>query len=253
MRKEVPETTPISLINVSFVTLPTAQHPTALLRRPAESSQTLPELRTLLTTISNLIAHHTSTASSYEFAPEPLLLALGVHQPLNPCLELSTEEWEDFCRESGGWEWIDGEVGDEMGRGKERNEFGGLARLLEALEANDWSNGEPNNDDLDSDSDLDSILDTIENPETGSGTTQSHDPDLQIGLLEGHQTSKAERDGQEEGEEEEGEADSQVQELEAMMLKMQAVRESSRDIPEADRRKFAARAVRGVLRGVSDL
>lgn len=48
-----------------------------------------------------------------------------MHQPLNPHLELSTEEWEDLCRESGGWEWIDGEVGDEMGKGKERNEFGG--------------------------------------------------------------------------------------------------------------------------------
>lgn len=107
----------------------------------------------------------------------------------------------------------------------------GLARLLEALEANDWSNGEPNNDDLDSDSDLDSILDTIENPEIGSGTAQSHDPDLRIGLLEGQQTSKAATYGQGEGDEEEGGADAQVQELEAMMLKMQAVRGKPRSHP----------------------
>lgn len=49
-----------------------------------------------------------------------------MHQPLNPCLELSTEEWEDLCRECGGWEWINGEVGREMGKGKgDRDEFGG--------------------------------------------------------------------------------------------------------------------------------
>ena len=51
-----------------------------------------------------------------------------MHQPLNPRLELSKEEWEDLCRECGGWEWIDGEVDNEVGKGKEkvdRNEFGG--------------------------------------------------------------------------------------------------------------------------------
>lgn len=49
-----------------------------------------------------------------------------MHQPLNPRLELSAEEWEDLCQECGGWEWIDGEVDGEMGRGKgDRNEFGG--------------------------------------------------------------------------------------------------------------------------------
>lgn len=88
--------------------------------------QTLPKLRTLLTTVSTLLMHHASAASSYACAPEPLLFAVGVHQPLNPCLELSTEEWEDLCRECGGWEWIDGEIGGEMGKGKGgRDEYGG--------------------------------------------------------------------------------------------------------------------------------
>lgn len=128
--------------------------------------------------------------------------------------------------------------------------------------------------------------------------------------MEVQQTYRAENDGQGEGD---GDgADSQVQELEAMMLKMQSVKgilcpvfslfvfrfpvslvefsvinqsrvfqsaatitfnfsfspskmtiyqssaefpqtEMSRDMPEAERRKFAARAVRGVLRGVSEV
>lgn len=90
--------------------------------------QTLLKVRTLLTTISNLLAHHASTISSYVFAPDPILLAVGMHQPLNPRLELSKEEWEDLCQECGGWEWIDAEVDNEVGKGKEkvdRNEFGG--------------------------------------------------------------------------------------------------------------------------------
>lgn len=231
-----------------------------------EGEVTLTKLRTLLTTISNLLAHHASTTSSYVFTPEPLLLAVGMHQPLNPRLELSAEEWENLCQECGGWEWIDGEVDGEIGRGKgDRNEFGektGLPRLLEALEANDWSPGpdDPNNDDLDIDSEFDSILGTIEKSDADlgsqkSGATQSKEPNLRSPLLEEQQTSRAEQDRQGQGEgEEEGEgADSQVQELESMMLKLQAVKEMSRDMPEAERKKFAARAVRGVLGGVSEV
>lgn len=79
-------------------------------------------IRTLLNTLSNLVAHHTSEAvDSYQLANEPLLLCLGVHQPTVPRLEISDEDWEDLCREAGGWEWIDGEA---EGEGK-RNEFGG--------------------------------------------------------------------------------------------------------------------------------
>lgn len=198
----------------------------------------------------------------------------------------------------------------------------GLPRLLEALEANDWSpdqDGDPNNDDRDIDSDFDSFLDTIEESEAGlgnskSGVTLSQEPNVRASLLEEQQTSQIEQDEHGEGEGE-GE-ESQVQELEAMVLKMQAVKgkrrstilffpssfslspngtlchkpvqglicgddyvriflhfkivfykgsadfflfsffsqiEMSRDMPEAERRRLAARAVRGILRGVSEV
>ena len=51
---------------------------------------------------------------------EPLLLCLGLHTSVTPRLEMLVEEWVDFCQESGGWEWIDGEA-----EGTGRNEFGG--------------------------------------------------------------------------------------------------------------------------------
>ena len=106
----------------------------------------------------------------------------------------------------------------------------GLPRLLEALEANDWSpdhDGDPNNDDRDIDSDFDSFLDTIEESEAGLGNskfgvTQSQEPNVRTSLLEEQQTSQIEQDEHREGEGE-GE-ESQVQELEAMVLKMQAVK-----------------------------
>lgn len=53
---------------------------------------------------------------------EALLLLVGLPQPLTPRLEMGAEEWEDWGRERGGWEWVDGEVGGAEG---ERNEFGG--------------------------------------------------------------------------------------------------------------------------------
>lgn len=42
--------------------------------------------------------------------------------------------------------------------------------------------------------------------------------------------------------------DDQVQELESMMLKMQAIKDMGADLPDAERRKYAAKAVRNVMK-----
>ena len=42
-------------------------------------------------------------------------------------------------------------------------------------------------------------------------------------------------------------ADDGVEQLEHMMLRMQAIRDTCADIPESGRRKFAAKAVRDVM------
>ena len=49
-------------------------------------------------------------------------------------------------------------------------------------------------------------------------------------------------------EDEEVEGDEDVLALEGMMLKMQAVRDMGADLPEGERRKLAAKAVRDVMR-----
>lgn len=85
-------------------------------------TQTLSHIRLLLSTISRLLERNTTP---YSLDPEPVLLAVGVHQPVSPRAEVSTEEWEDLCRECGGWEWVDEEA--SRGEGNEgRNEFGGM-------------------------------------------------------------------------------------------------------------------------------
>lgn len=49
-----------------------------------------------------------------------------------------------------------------------------------------------------------------------------------------------------EGSEEGG--DEGVEELEIMMLRMQAIKDAGADMPEAERRRFTANAVKGVMK-----
>lgn len=45
-------------------------------------------------------------------------------------------------------------------------------------------------------------------------------------------------------------ADNSVEELENMMLKMQAIKDMGADMPEPERRNFAAKAVRDVMKAL---
>ena len=78
-------------------------------------------MRTLLTTLSSVIAQHAADAvNSYSLSNEPLLFCLGTYESTTPRLEMLNDEWEDLCQDCGGWEWIDGEE-----TGSAKNEFGG--------------------------------------------------------------------------------------------------------------------------------
>jgi len=88
--------------------------------KPASTSD-LDTLREILNTIQEVIEHH-AKVEGYGMGNEALLLLVGLPQPLTPRLEMGAEEWEDWGRECGGWEWVDGEVEGDKG---ERNEFGG--------------------------------------------------------------------------------------------------------------------------------
>jgi len=96
-------------------------------RKPTATAD-LDLIRSMLITIHAIVErHHRSSYSSHE----PLLLAVGMRQSVSPSLELEDDEWDDWCRDCGGWEWIDGEIegtaADEAGakRAEEKNKFGG--------------------------------------------------------------------------------------------------------------------------------
>ena len=212
-------------------------------------------LRTILSTINEVIEHHSQ--SSYS-TTKPLLLAVGMQQTITPSLEIETEEWEDLCRECGGWEWIDGTLEGYANTSQEKktqeqevvNEYGekvGMARLKEALEANEWEyQGGDDFEDLD---DLGLGGDDA-NLGFGEETIQAQMEmwEMQSAIRE---EGQGEEMGKNNGEEEGNEVrDQDVQELEGMMLKMQAVRDMGADMPEDERKKFAANAVRDVLKKI---
>ena len=62
-----------------------------------------------------------------------------------------------------------------------------------------------------------------------------------------HGKSVGEVQGEMEGK---GDEDAQVEGLESVMLKMQAIKDMGADMPEAERKRFAARAVRDAMKNL---
>ena len=137
-----------------------------------------------------------------------------------PAVGVRKEEEEDLGWEQG-FEWVDYGC-----RG--RNEFGeetGFARVKEALEANEWAGASLAGDEEDvGDGEERELVDLVDGEEA----------EVTVGLLDGW-SSRA------------GDEDRGVEDLEAVMGKLMAVREGSAGLPEAQRRELAARAVREVM------
>ncbi|EHL00389.1 putative Small nuclear ribonucleoprotein Sm D3 [Glarea lozoyensis 74030] len=139
-------------------------------------------------------------------------LAVGMKQSITPFLDISHEDWEDTCQDHG-FEFIDFELAGK----NEYKESQGVGRLREALEANDW-----NTDDMDLD-DFDAIVDDFGEDDEGSlgfGIDPKEMEEDMKGMKEAIYGA-----GLSMGEEEEGDHDAEVEKLQAMMAKMQAVRE----------------------------
>ncbi|TKA82361.1 hypothetical protein B0A49_00102 [Cryomyces minteri] len=176
------------------------------------------------------------TACGYSW--DGVCLAVATLQSITPHLERSSEEWEELCREVG-FEYVDGEV-------KGENEFGepvGVARVKEALEANDWAADEV--------LDVDALSD---DDDTFAGTFAAEEVEMERELwglksavrgADAEDASSALLEGDHAAAEDEA---SQVEELERMMLKMQAVKDMGVDLPEAERRRFAAKAVNDIMK-----
>ena len=128
------------------------------------------------------------------------------------------------------------------------NGFGekvGVERLREVLETNEWEGGKEGGYEDEDEGE----------GEEGGGMGMG----VEVGELRGEMMELrgvgeeegvgGEAGGEVEGEEgEEDGGDEEVRALEGMMLKMQAVRDMGADMPEGERRKFAAKAVRNVMK-----
>ncbi|KAK3901206.1 hypothetical protein C8A05DRAFT_35122 [Staphylotrichum tortipilum] len=181
-------------------------------------------------------------------------LAVGVGGPGVDAAAL--EEWEEVCGEAG-MEFVHllkagvRKGGDKEEDGK-RNEFGekvGIARVLEALEANDWSGdgGEGEGWEEGREEGGKEEEDAEFDPESmGFGFDREDFVGLRKAIWGGGGDGHEGGAGGEGKEEEFGDED--VQKLEKMMLKLQAIRDASAGLPEEQRKRMAARAVGEVMK-----
>lgn len=156
-------------------------------------------------------------------------LAVAMPQSTTPYLEKSFDEWEELCQEHG-FEFIDFES-------KGRNEYSGkirismklhglllthvepmgLERLKEALEANEWEGGDDDGEGIDLGDFED---DDDDNKSIGFGIEAA---ELEMEMFGMKQAIYGESSGKT-NPEEEVENEDGVEQLEALMLRMQAVK-----------------------------
>ncbi|KAF1999911.1 hypothetical protein P154DRAFT_535150 [Amniculicola lignicola CBS 123094] len=157
------------------------------------------------------------------YGGDAVCLAVAMPQSTTPYLVKSGEEWEELCMEFG-FEFVDAEM-----TGK--NEFGeemGVKRVEEALKANDWEGG-----------DAEGVGEGEEGEGFGDFETEEREMNMELFDL------KAAVGGTEEDDEDEA---ARVEELESMMRKMVAVKELGETMPEAQRKRFAAKAVNDLMK-----
>ena len=172
--------------------------------------------------------------------------------------ENGLEEWEDLCAEAG-LEFVHvpkagGGAVAKKGTEQKRNEFGervGVARVLEALEANDWSGGDldgyrEDGEDEDEDVESEKKYDEFDPESLGFGFDRDDFVGLKKAIWSGGEGDEEGVKGEGEGDEEGDEDD--VQKMERMMSKLHAVRDASAGLPEEQRKRMAARAVAEVMK-----
>lgn len=178
------------------------------------------------------------------YGVESVLLAVGMPSKSAPgaataLAKEKREEWDDVAMQYG-FEFV------EFGA-QGVNEFGekqGVERVREALEANEWAHeeGGGGEDDLElEDGDEDEFGDFGFGREEAEMTAELFG--LKASLL-GDEEEDEDGYGDALGEKEQK---NQVDDLDKMMSKLMAVREQSADLPEAQRKRMAAKAVRELM------
>lgn len=137
-------------------------------------------------------------------------LAVGMPQGITPHLQLDDEDWEEFCRELG-FEYVDATT-------KGKNEFGeptGIDRIREALETTEWDGAEDDFGDILGEDDLESMGEDG-NGEWGAFSMEEAEMNMELLGMKTAVNGGSATD-------EDGEA-VQVEELERMMGKLQAIK-----------------------------
>ncbi|KAF2468760.1 uncharacterized protein BDR25DRAFT_335176 [Lindgomyces ingoldianus] len=157
------------------------------------------------------------------YGADMVCLAVAMPQSTTPFLELESEEWDGICMEYG-FEFVDVEA-------KGKNAFGeavGVERVKDALSAHNWEGGDGDVG-FDGEEDAQGFKESFELEEVEMGMEL-------LGMK-----------GAVHGAEEEDER-VQVEELESVMRKMVAIKEMGESMPEAERKRFAAKAVNDLMK-----
>ncbi|KAL6709119.1 hypothetical protein ACN47E_001935 [Coniothyrium glycines] len=157
------------------------------------------------------------------YSGDMVCLAVAMPQSTTPYLDKKAEEWEELAMDHG-FEYVDFEA-------KGKNEFGeamGVQRIRDALEACEWESA----DTLD-----------FEDEEGFEGSFAAEEAEMNMELF----GMKDALHGT--GDDDDDDAnDKEVQELEIMMRKMVAIKEMGEGMEEAERKRFAAKAVNDLMK-----
>ncbi|GKZ19231.1 hypothetical protein AbraIFM66951_008065 [Aspergillus brasiliensis] len=161
--------------------------------------------------------------------------------------------WEDQVCEMGlmGMEvvrWAGQEEEQEEGRNR-YGELQGMRRIKEVLETHDWATTEDNaetgllSDGVDDD--LERELLGLDDADNGFDLEVNELQREMVGLRMAIERGGG--DGFDDDDEEEDE-ELRVDAVEALLLRMRAIKDISDELPEAERKRFAAKAVRDIMR-----
>ncbi|KAL1969270.1 hypothetical protein VTN77DRAFT_9462 [Rasamsonia byssochlamydoides] len=164
--------------------------------------------------------------------------------------------WEDELYDMGvfGFEVVAWDPKTDNKKDEEkRNKFGeyeGMRRIREVLETHDWAVSKDK--DKDNDNDLDNFLhseDEHDDHEDGFKLEVDELEREMMGLRFAIQNGGRDNDDDDDDDEHnEHDAELKVEELEALMMRMRAIKDMSADLPESQRKAFASKAVRDLMR-----
>ncbi|KAF2429728.1 hypothetical protein EJ08DRAFT_266147 [Tothia fuscella] len=204
------------------------------------------DLETIKTTLRS-IQSVTKSACGYNW--DGTLLAISTPQgttSTSSAAQLTFDDWDEICRE-WGFEYIDSSA-------KGKNDFGepvGVERIREALEATEWEGGEGELEyDLglgDEDGEFRDGEGIEEDGEEDWGAFAGVERDMGMDLLG---LKAAMRDIGEDGGNGEEDEEAQVEQLERMMVKVMAIKDTSSTLPLEQKKKFAAKAVNDIMKGL---